>query len=93
MKIAQYKSLEHGHITSNIGCGSDWMEREGSGYIRLTEFADVDFVPLPKEDVVPKQVAALENAKTEARAKFQAAINQIDEQISKLLAIEDHSNE
>jgi len=83
MKIAKYKCLEHGFITYDI---DDELE-DLAGFIRLTEFAEVEFVDLPTEETVPKEVEALEKAKNEARIKFQGVINDIDEKISKLLAI------
>ena len=88
MKIAKYADEGGWESIDKKG----WID-ESPRYIRTTEYVEVEFVPLPKEDVVPKQVKALENAKAEARAKFQVAINAIDEKIAKLLAIEDHSND
>lgn len=64
----------------------DFMDNDDD-YIRLSEIVDVEFVDLPKEEVVPKQVKQIDEKISEARAKFQTAINLLEEQKSKLLAI------
>ena len=87
MKIALYKTIG-GSILVNDAC--DWIENDND-YIRFTEVIDIDFVDLPKEEVVPKQVQQIENRITEARVKFHQAIEVLEEQKSKLLAIEDQS--
>ena len=66
---------------------NDYRENDKS-MVRTTEITDVEFVDLPRSEVVPKQVAKLEEQKTETRIAFQAAINLLDDKISRLLAIE-----
>ncbi len=67
----------------------EWRDyhEEDSDYVRLTEVAEVEFTDLPKETVVPKQVALLDAKIEDARAKFHEAISILEERKSKLLAI------
>lgn len=94
MKIARYESLENGFTTiiDHRDDGSCWADEDDSGYLRVTEIVEVEFIDLPAESVVPKQVKELEAAKTRAMVKYQMIADSIDEKISKLLAIT-HSSE
>ena len=81
-KVAQYKDLEYGYTTI-----SDEGLSKCNSYVRITEYVDVAFRPLPAEVTVPAEVEALEKAKEAARQKYAEAAAKIDERISKLLAI------
>jgi hypothetical protein len=83
MKIATYKHIgEHTYETvsddSLEGC------RE---YVRTSEYVDVQFPPLQSDEVVQRQLDALEQAETELRSKFQAALDRIERSRSELRAI------
>ena len=82
MKIAEFKSLEFEWTTF-----ADESYEDYSGYFRLTEYVDVEFVPLPAEVTVPIEIAALEKIKEKAAKKHAGIIATIDDRISKLLAI------
>ncbi len=84
MKLAKYKHLQHEYTTIDK---SGWMDGADSGYVRLTEFVEVEFTDLPAEVTVPQEVAALEKAKEAAAVKYQGIVSTIDDKISKLLAI------
>ena len=91
MKIAQFKSLEHGYTTLEA---IDWFgNNPGNGYVRLTEFVEIELVNLPAKETVPVEVAALEKAKEKAHEQYLGLAATIDDRISKLLAIEDQSHE
>lgn len=68
-------------------------EKEGAdferhcGYIRTSEFVEVEFVPLKDDSIVEKKLAVLDKAETELRAKFQIALNGIEQQRQELRAI------
>ena len=89
MKIARYTSMsESGFSYESIHTEEDGNGLESAcGYVRLTEFIDVNFVPLQSGEVVEKQVAALDVAETELRNKFQAALNKIEQRREELRAI------
>jgi hypothetical protein len=85
MKIARFKRLGEASFEAygEEGC---FMERI-EGYVRLTEYAEVEFVPLRSEDVIQKQLNALAGAEKELRNQFQEALNRIEHERSNLLAL------
>jgi hypothetical protein len=89
MKYAKYISMSDSgrkyESIQNENEGSD-LERV-CGYIRTTDFVEVDFVPLTDGSVVEKQLAVLDKAESELRTKFQAALNGLDQQRQELRAI------
>lgn len=56
-------------------------------YVRVSEWAEVDFKPLADEVVVQAQLKALDTVESELRMKFQDKLSQIDGERQKLLAI------
>jgi hypothetical protein len=85
MKIAKYKRMGESSFET-YGEEGSFMEHH-EGYVRLTEYADVEFVPLRSEDVVQKQLDALAGAEKELRNQFQQALNSIEQERSNLLAL------
>lgn len=81
-KLAVFKSLRHGHESV---CGEIFDTFED--YARLTEFVEIDFPPLRNEEVVQKQLDALDRAEGELRNKFQEALSGIERQREELRAI------
>lgn len=89
MKIAKYITM------SDSGRGYEVIhsEKDGAdyervcGYVRISEFVEVEFPPLKDQVIVEKQIAALDKAETELRTKFQAALNGIEQQRQELRAI------
>ena len=90
MRIAIYKRTGACAYEVIVDCGKvdnpDFRETDND-YIRLTEYIEVEFIPLPREDTVPQELAALNKKKKEAHAQYMQATAYIDEQISKLQAI------
>ena len=82
MKIALYEMSG----SSMVWEASEWRE-EDPDTIRTTEVVDVEFVDLPDEVVVPKKVKAIDDKIEAARAKFGQAIQLLEDEKSKLLAI------
>lgn len=82
MKIATFKNLESDFDT----IGEEVFESI-NGYVRTSEYVDVEFPPLPHEDVVTKQVNALEEAKKNIQAKAELQLTEIDRRIGELLAL------
>ena len=64
-----------------------WGAVDADGRVFVTEHTTTVEVP-DDFDPRPQQVAALEAAKQETRAEFQARITEIDRQIQSLMAIE-----
>jgi hypothetical protein len=82
MKIAQYK-LYSGHHIAEV---TEWREND-KDYIRLSEPVEVEFVPLPPEITVPLQIAVLDAAEQELRAKFAEKLAELSERRATLLAL------
>lgn len=88
MKIAKFKRLgEDGNgCFESIDSEGSFMERH-PGYVRLTEYTEVEFTPLHTDEIVQKQLDALDKAESELRNKFQAALSKIETQREELRAI------
>ena len=86
MKLAVFKSIEPGSLYG-------WETVQGEGhekldrYIRISEYVVVEFPPLKGDEVVQKQLSALDKAEGELRGRFQAALGQIEQQRQELRAI------
>jgi hypothetical protein len=57
------------------------------GYVRISEYVDVEFPPLREAAVIEKHLEQLDNAEAEIRTKFQLALNSIEQQRQELRAI------
>lgn len=84
MKVAQLKTTMG--ATAIIEEGMSKM-MENSGWVRLTEFAEIEFTPLPPTEVVDKQLKQLDEAEAELRNKFQEKLNELANERAKLLSI------
>jgi len=82
MKIAEFKSLEHGFI-----CVADNSLEECTNFVRLSEYVEVEFTKLPNECVIRPQIEALETQRTELQAKTQLQLTDIDRKINELTAL------
>lgn len=89
MKLAKYTAISDSgrkhEFIHDEKAGAD-LERV-CGYVRISEFAEVEFVPLKDDSIVEKQLAVLDKAESELRTKFQAALNGIEQQRQELRAI------
>lgn len=79
MKIALFKD--------NV-CGFDCVAKAtfdgAAGYTRVSEFVEVEFIPL-REDVI-KQLAAIEAARLKVEKKYDAELARLDERKAQLQA-------
>lgn len=83
MRIARFKRLgEHSFETF----GDEALERV-KGYVRLTEYVEVEFPPLRDGVLVEKHLEALDAAEAEVRTRFQSMLNEIERQRQELRAI------
>ena len=74
--------------TVNEMIGDDSWETYNDGeYVRQSEYLDLDFPERDQAEIVPEQVAMLETAKEKLKSRYVESVAQIDEKISKLLAI------
>jgi hypothetical protein len=82
VKIAIYKLFS----SERIAEVTDWREADRD-YIRLSEPFEVEFVRLPPEVTVPREVAALDAAEQELRLKFAEKLAELSEKRANLLAL------
>jgi hypothetical protein len=83
MKIARFKYIgDYSYDT----VASDELE-DSKSYVRTSEYVEVEFPPLKSDEVVQRQLEALERVEDELRGKFQTALNQINRQREELRAI------
>ncbi len=90
MKLAIYKSLDKGD-----GCGSwtaphkadDWIDKPESGYLRLTEYIEVEFVPLPPEETIGAQLASIDAREDQLTSKYLFAKSKLQDERKDLLAL------
>ena len=71
----QYETIDNKHF------------EKVSGYIRMSEYVDVEFPPLPDEEVIPLEIAALDKERDDELAKHLTKLENIAERKSKLLAL------
>lgn len=87
MKIAQFKTGPGISSTTII----DQRGGEGCiqycGWVRISEYVEVDFQPLPADVVVEGQLKQIDAAEQELREKFQQKLNELTEARAKLQAL------
>ena len=90
MKIALFRDIGSGYETvwnrpAHDADNDDYCPCKT--YTRVSEWMDVEFVPLPADTLVGKQLATLDATERDLRAQFQLQLNDIAEARSKLLAL------
>lgn len=88
MKLALFKNIEFQH-SSPAPCG-EIFERVAN-YVRISEYVEIEFPPLASEEMIGQQLAALDQAESAVRLKFESALNAIKERRSELLALPHHA--
>ena len=86
MKYAQFKDPHYGYI-SVIGREDDDLERPYGDDVRISEWIEIDFPPLPQADVVQAQLAALDAQQRELVAEYLQKLQKIANARAKLLAL------
>lgn len=93
MKIALYKVI----VCESCSYESIYDEQHAKfasdGATRISEWVDVEFPPRKPEEIIPEQIAVLDKAEQELRAKFQQKLMEIAEQRGKLLALTHQQDE
>lgn len=83
MKVAQFRSIAGGYTTVYDERIGKWI----TGAIQVSEYVEIEFPPLATDEVVQKQLAALDGAEVELRDKFQQKLNEINTQRAELRAL------
>lgn len=87
MRIAIFRHHVSATIEYESVINEDGAKYRGPSSTRVSEWVDVDFPPCAADELVPEQLAMLDAAENELRAKFQEKLNELAEQRSKLRAI------
>ncbi len=82
MKIAMYKNTDYG-ITTVM------KEEQGKifGYIRMTEFVEVDFTGLPFSETSPQEIKVIDEQIKGVKSEFTDKLAQLESRKSELLSI------
>lgn len=89
-QVALYQDPKYGHVYVGMSYGEDDARYHG-GDIRISEFLDVRFNPMPQDELVRTAVAALDAAELKVRTDMQQQINEIRERKQQLLALTNES--
>lgn len=84
MRVAQLKTPMGNTAIMEEGTAR-MMER--TGWVRLTEFTEIEFTPLPPAEVIEGQLKLIDAAEAELRAKFQEKLNQLANERRALLSL------
>lgn len=75
-------------IESSYGCQFATENYESEDYVRISEIIEVEFPPLPKQDVLLRQIALLdEKIRNEERSMIET-INALKNRKQELLSLE-----
>ncbi len=82
MRLAKYKNIrvDYEVITD------DWCA-EHRDYVRLTEFVDIEFPPLPEDAVITQEVAVLDRQIAAIQEQAMVEIQQLAQRKQELLAL------
>lgn len=83
MKIAQFKT---GADSTTI-CEEETGKFMTGIWVQLTEYAEVNFIPLPVDQVVEGQLNQIDAAEQRLRKQFQEKLDELTEARSKLLSL------
>lgn len=86
MKIAKFLRTADGYSYESI-LPEDYFSTWPAEYARATAWVEVEFTPRPPTEIVPEQLAGLDAAEKELRAKFLTKLNEIAEKRAKLKAL------
>lgn len=88
MKIALFRENQFGYISSwHFPDYCEESDFSPSGWVRTSEWVEVDFPPLPPEVIIPAQLAALDQRKAEEVERHLRALADIADERGKLLAL------
>lgn len=87
MKIAQFKTFGGGNHTTYADENTGEACVTYSGWVRLTEYTEVELTPLPTSTVVEGQLKQLDTVETELRTQFQLKLNELANERAKLKSL------
>jgi hypothetical protein len=86
MRVAQFRTDASGWTNiSEESKGEACIEY--SGWVRVSEYIEVTFPPLPPAVVVESQLKQIDAAEAELRTRFQEKLNELANERAKLLSL------
>lgn len=92
-RVALFKSISMDYVTA-VTQGRNWETGEldpnytfGSDYVRLTDWKEIEFDPLPKDALVQAETASLQAERERVVQKFTDALALIDGRMANLRAL------
>lgn len=86
MKLALFKDVKYDWSTPTVWEADD-EHGVMEGYSRVSEIVEVEFSPLPKEDVVQQSLNALNVQEQKLREEFQKHLNGIQNRRAELQSL------
>ena len=86
MKYAQFKDPKYGFVAV-VARDDDDLERPYVDDVRISEWIEIDFPPLPQKDVIRGQLAALDAEQRKLVKEHLAELQKIANARAKLLAL------
>jgi hypothetical protein len=87
MRIAQFRGTGKYAITLIISREPGDEERPCEGYIRISEWIDVEFPPLAPKALVAAEISQLDAERQEVVTEFAQRLKDIDDRKQELMAI------
>ena len=86
MKHAQFKNIKYDY-TYIVSRQDDDLERTHANDVRVSEWIEIEFPPLPQGDVISGQIAALDAKQRQLVTEHLAALQEIADARAKLLSL------
>ena len=87
MKYAQFKDPKLPTLITVVGRDDDDLDRPFCNDIRISEWVEIEFPPLPLSVTVPAQIAALDREAKTLKQEFAERLHEIAERKASLLAL------
>lgn len=89
-KVAMFEEVSAGFtVVFEFPTWSDEDDYTMDGYVRVSEWTDIEFTPINHQSVVDQKIAIIDAEIQDARAKFQVTLNGLEQRKAELLAIPD----
>lgn len=92
MKIALFQDIQLNDITPvlhqpNYGTDEERENYTVTGYVRISEWIDIEFPPLSTDEVIQSQLKVIDEAEQEARRRFNEQLERFNGMRANLLAL------
>ena len=92
MKYAQFQDPKIPSLITVVGREDDDLDRPFCNDIRVSEWVEIEFPPLPPSVTVPAQIAALDRETEAVKQEFAERLHKLAELRASLLALTHEEN-